>query len=108
MTGCDRMNQIERIQHMERILDEAAESVQTLTEALERYRALKPRIAELEAYYASPQWMKDYEDDEAGKLPQALKRGVLSEDAIYHLLEKRGELQNMIKEECAALNGKNS
>ncbi|MBQ3516767.1 MAG: DUF4298 domain-containing protein, partial [Lachnospiraceae bacterium] len=41
-----------------------------------------------EAYYGSDIWRKDYEDDESGKLPADLKRGVLSEDAVYHLLTK--------------------
>jgi hypothetical protein len=36
--------------------------------------------------------MKDYEDDEAGKLPEDLKRGVLSEDAVYNLLTDHHEL----------------
>ncbi len=30
--------------------------------------------------------MKDFEADEAGKLPSDLKRGVLSEDAVYDLI----------------------
>ena len=38
------MNQIERIAHMEKILNEASEAASTLLSALERYQALKPRI----------------------------------------------------------------
>ena len=34
--------------------------------------------------------MKDYEDDEAGKLPSDLKRGVLSEDLVYDLIREDG------------------
>ena len=45
------MNQLERIQHMEQILDEASEALKQLMDAFERYQALKSRIAELEAYY---------------------------------------------------------
>ena len=30
---------------------------------------------------------KDYEADEEGKLPADLKRGILSEDALFDLLE---------------------
>lgn len=92
------MTQIERIRYMERILDAAAEATQALSDALARYRAVEPRIAELEAYYAGPQWMKDYEDDCAGRLPADLKRGVLSEDAVYNLLHMRSELKNAWKE----------
>ena len=92
------MDQIERIQHMEQILNEAKDAVQALTSALERYQALKPRMAELTAYYTSPQWMKDYKDDEAGRLPEGLARGVLSEDAVYNLLYMQRELVEMMKE----------
>lgn len=43
--------------------------------------------AVLEAYYTSKDWRYDFELDEAGLLPAGLKRGVLSEDGIYNLLE---------------------
>lgn len=92
------MTQIERIQHMEQILNEAKDAVQALTSALERYQALKPCMVELTAYYSSPQWMKDYEDDEAGRLPEGLARGVLSEDAVYNLLYEQRVLMDMMKE----------
>ena len=36
--------------------------------------------------------------DEQGKLPRDLKRGVLSEDAIYNLLERNRELLEQIGE----------
>ena len=36
--------------------------------------------------------MKDYEDDEKGKLPKNLKRGILSEDAIYDLIIEHKEI----------------
>ena len=37
-------------------------------------------------YYDSELWLQDFEADEAGKLPKDLKRGVLSEDAVYDLI----------------------
>ena len=43
--------------------------------------------ARLEAYYTSKDWRFDFELDEAGLLPAGLKRGVLSEDGVYDLLE---------------------
>ena len=92
------MTRLERIEYMERILDDAAEAVRRLSEAIERYRELKPRMAELEEYYSLPLWMQDYEDDSAGKLPDGLKRGVLSEDAVYDLLRMQNELDGMLKE----------
>ena len=37
--------------------------------------------------------MRDYEDDCAGRLPDGLLRGVLSEDAVHELLCRRDELK---------------
>ena len=44
-------------------------------------------LAKLSAYLESPEWKTDFRLDEEGKLPKDLKRGVLSEDGIYNLLE---------------------
>jgi hypothetical protein len=81
------MTRIERITHMEGLLDKSTEVIARLEQALEDFAALQPDIAELEAYYTSPQWRKDFEADEAGKLPKDLKRGVLSEDGVWNVLE---------------------
>ena len=80
------MKQIERIEKMERYLDESAEAVRALSEALEHYEAIRTSLKKLSDYYGSTLWMKDYEADEAGKLPKDLKRGVLAEDTVYDLL----------------------
>ena len=91
------MTRIERITHMESLLDKSTEVIARLEQALEDFAALQPDIAELEAYYTSPQWRKDFEADEAGKLPKDLKRGVLSEDGIYDLLTDYRCLQDQIR-----------
>ena len=68
------MDIIERITHMEALFD----------------RALETRIisAELRDYYSGGQWLRDYEADERGELPEDLKRGVLSQDGLWNLLEE--------------------
>ena len=81
------MTRIERIAHMEALFDKSEEAVGRLEQALEDFAAIAPAVAELEAYYTSPQWRKDFEADQAGKLPKDLKRGVLSEDGLWNLLE---------------------
>ena len=91
------MKRIERITHMEGLLDKSTEVIARLEQALEDFATLQPDIAELEAYYTSPQWRKDFEADEAGKLPKDLKRGVLSEDGIYDLLTNYQCLQDQIR-----------
>ena len=40
----------------------------------------------LAEYYGSDEWKQDFADDEAGRLPKDLKRGVLSEDGLWNLL----------------------
>ena len=86
------MKRTERIETMERYLDEAREAVNRMQEALEVYEAAQKGYRRLCDYYGSTQWMRDFEADEAGKLPADLKRGVLSEDAVYDLITDNQEL----------------
>ena len=86
------MKQIERIEKMEQYLDESEAAIKALSNAMDRYEAIQPSLRKLSDYYGSTRWMKDFEDDEAGKLPEGLKRGVLSEDAVYDLLTDHHEL----------------
>lgn len=85
------MTQTERISHMEKCLDDSRVAIDRLSRALEEYRNVQGKIRELEGYY-SGEWRNDFEDDEAGKLPPELKRGVLSEDAVYDLLSDDREI----------------
>ncbi len=91
------MNQIERIKYFEEIFEETSAAVNNLSSALENYSAIQEKYFELMNYYGTD-WLKDYEDDESGKIPKDLKRGVLSQDAIYDLLAKNRELQIKILE----------
>ena len=86
------MKQIERIQHMESCLNDAHEAVECLNGALNRYKAAQASLEELKAYLASEEWKQDFADDEAGRLPADLKRGVLSEDGIWNVLEESRQL----------------
>lgn len=98
------MEQIERITEMERCLDASEKAVCALSEALSIYEEIQPLYSKLSDYYGGDQWMQDYEDDEAGKLPKDLKRGVLSEDAVYDLItENRELLVRMLRLVTAAL-----
>ena len=63
---------------------------------LENYKDSLSEIRELEAYYASDVWKKDFALDEAGKLPKNLERGVLSEDGLYDLLEQNKKVIEII------------
>ncbi len=54
-----------------------------------------PRLAQMLAlltdYYENGLWRSDFEADERGLIPPDLKRGVLSEDGIFNLLQKLEE-----------------
>ena len=82
----------DRITEMEGYLDTCAAASKQLEEALDAYEACRRQYAKLRAYYEGGQWLKDYEADEKGKVPQDLNRGVLSEDAVYDLLAENKEL----------------
>ena len=98
------MEQIERIEEMERCLDASERAVRELSEALSAFEEVQPQYRKLSDYYGSEQWMQDYEDDEAGKLPRDLKRGVLSEDAVYDLItEHRDVMVRMLRLVTGAL-----
>ena len=78
-----------------------------ISEATERIRQMEARfdnllaLAELDpaqireqedfrillAYYEGGQWLRDYALDEQGLLPRDLKRGILSEDGFWNLLQ---------------------
>ena len=91
------MEQIERIKQMELRMQRAAKAVMELSAALDNYESVQEDIAELESYYGSEMWKQDYADDEAGRLPADLKRGVLSEDGIWNLLSDARELSDRLK-----------
>ena len=90
------MKQIERIEHMEQNMERVMHAVRVLDDALNEYEAAQEALHELESYYGSDTWKQDFADDEQGKLPQNLKRGVLSEDAIWNLLEDSRNLKERL------------
>ena len=93
-----RMENIERIEQMEDRLNRAMDAVRKMETALEHYEAVQEDIRILNEYLGSKEWKADFDDDEAGLLPADLKRGVLSEDGIWNLLEEWQGLENRILE----------
>ena len=78
-------------------MENAAKAVMELSAALDNYEEAQEAIAALDAYYGSEEWKQDFADDEAGRLPADLKRGVLSEDGIWNLLSDVSELNLRIR-----------
>jgi len=77
------MNQVERIRAMETRMDRVRTALEQGT-----LGAVEEDVDVLCAYYTGGQWKADYEADERDELPNHLKRGVLSQDGLYDLLEE--------------------
>ena len=93
----DNKKQLARIRKMERRLNRASAAVKRLEAALDKWEDAQEAIAALEEYYGSDLWKQDLADDEAGRLPADLKRGVLSEDGIWNLLTDARDLTARLK-----------
>ena len=81
-------SRISRIRKMERSYNRVRRAADALGRARARLDALSGEISRLEEYQASGLWREDFEADERGELPADLRRGVLSEDGLYNLLEE--------------------
>ena len=75
---------IARIADMERAFDTLRGAG---VERIQSDAALQKLLADLVDYYENGLWLHDYELDEQGLLPSTLKRGVLSQDAVYNFLD---------------------
>ena len=91
------MKRIERIERMERNLERATNALRVLNDALDEYEAVQEAFHELDSYYGSDTWKQDFSDDEQGRLPKDLKRGVLSEDAVWNVLEDYRTLKERLE-----------
>ena len=87
----------DRIRDMERYFD-------VLCSAMRDARNMDAEMMEaarvIAAYMQSGQWLQDYESDERGELPAELKRGVLSQDALYDLMTELDAGQSAVR--CSA------
>lgn len=89
---------LQRIAAMEAAFDRTALAVRMMESALDTYETVKVDIDRLTEYLESGAWRADFEADEAGLVPQGLKRGVLSEDGLYDLLADIVRLHEHIQE----------
>lgn len=84
-------NRIKNIQKQEENFDKTEEALKELQSALDKWKQIRPSFDELMAYYSGPQWQEDYEADSKGEFVD-LKRGILSQDAVYDLYHKERSL----------------
>ena len=82
-----KQNVLNRIIQMEFCMDHITEALQyhSPDEILKNDSCCR-MLDELNEYMNSGQWLSDYEADEEGIFPADLKRGVLSQDALFDLL----------------------
>ena len=85
---------ISRIEEMENAFNKIVGIVKRLQEDLDSFNCAGEEINKLENYLSSGDWLKDFEADEAGLIPEEIKRGVLSEDGLYDLLHEIDSLRS--------------
>ena len=84
---------IKRIRQMEICFDELQKLAEDDPAVIRSDPRLKEHLRLLTQYYENGLWQQDYELDEKGLLPRSLKRGVLSQDGVYDLLERLRECE---------------
>ena len=87
------ISRLTRIQRMEQIKKRAEKQAAYLARTLDDFEAMEAEIAQLKEYYSSGLWMADFSEDEAGRIPGCISRGVLSEDGVYDLLAELESLR---------------
>ena len=86
MTETKLQAPIARVEKMEWCFDTVVAAFRKDAAAAKASPVCRALLAALLRYYEGGQWLSDYAADEAGLLPAALKRGVLSEDGVYNFL----------------------
>ncbi len=87
---------IDRITKNEERLDNILESIKELEKALENFKNNQKNIKLINKYYGSKNWFKDKEYYEQGKISN-IKAGVLSEDAVWNMLDDIKDITNEMK-----------
>jgi hypothetical protein len=83
---------------MEDRYDAVSRAIAGLDDAISEFKDFKSDLALLKEYMESGQWKADFEADEAGIIPEEVKRGVLSEDGLYDLLQGADKIVAFAKE----------
>lgn len=89
---------IARVTRMEGYFDAVQKALHDNPASLNRDSRIGEMLAALTDYYENGQWLKDYECDERGELPHELKRGVLSQDGVYNLINEVLAITDFIDE----------
>lgn len=79
-------NKIQRIEQMEKILNDHSSKIENLKKQLSIFRESQKNYSKLSDYYSSKEYFSDLESYDRGELPENLQCGVLSEDAVFDLI----------------------
>ena len=88
---------VNRIEYMEGLYDKGLKVIKDAEENPQAFLDFQSDIKKLEGYL-DDEWKDDFSLDEQGKLPADLKRGVLSEDGLFNLLEENRETLDILRE----------
>lgn len=83
LEAVDILSAYDRVSRMEKSMERVEKAIKTGV----KHEGYESDIEALSTYY-SGDWRKDFEMDEQGCFPEDMKRGVLSEDGLYDLLEE--------------------
>lgn len=90
----EKETRVERVTRYEALFDRIAHKTGDLSRMLGGLLEIVPDVESLAEYYEGKEWREDFEADGEGLLPRDLKRGVLSEDGVYNLLEEFESLRS--------------
>ena len=93
----DLQEAADRVSRMEELFDALSDAAGNPPRRPGEARKLRKAFRTLSRYQTGGDWMHDYEMDECGMLPAALKRGVLSQDGLYDLFSDL-RIQTLFKE----------
>ena len=82
------MSQLKRIQEMEEHLNKYAQTLAAAQSALAELEASQKNYIQLRDYYTSQVFFDDLEFSNQPDFPEEVYCGVLSEDAVYDLLDE--------------------
>ena len=86
------MKQVTRLNKYEKMLNNSIKTINRFKKEYIKYEKIQSSISSLAAYYQSEEWLNDFEDYENGNIDKSIPVGILSEDAIYNLLDENNEL----------------
>ena len=83
---------IERIQRMEGYLNDYAKTLEETKQAIDRLKEHQKSYIQLRDYYSSQDYFDDLDLSNQADFPDDLPCGVLSEDAVYDLLDEHFQM----------------